>query len=166
MSKGSQQESTVETPKPLVTRIHTCLTIPYPCRVVGSTCEKTRRVPCFCCQGMLVSQQLCAQNRLQLGHRNVYGESMATFQMLHKFRLPILSTLEIVSRVQLWLVHFKRTRIQLTSIHHTAPVCPLKEPRRSPFSEYHTLGCGSLALENSKSPSLLYLICVMDRSCP
>jgi len=39
---------------------------------------------------------------------------------------------------------FKRNklngRIQLTSMLHTAPLCPLNEPNLSPFSEYHTFG--------------------------
>lgn len=38
-------------------------------------------------------------------------------------------------------------RIQSTSIHQTAPLWPLNVPRRSPLSEYHTLGCASLAQE-------------------
>ena len=43
---------------------------------------------------------------------------------------------------------------------------PLNEPRRSPFTAYHTFGWLSFAHENNKSPSLLYRICVIDRSCP
>lgn len=55
---------------------------------------------------------------------------------------------------------------QSTSMHQTTPPCPLNVPRRSPFNEYQTLGIGSFDAVKSKSPSLLYLICVMARSCP
>ena len=60
----------------------------------------------------------------------------------------------------------KFTVCQSMSIHHTAPLWPLYVPRRSPFSENHTLGFLSFDEENIKSPSRLYLICVMERSCP
>ena len=59
-----------------------------------------------------------------------------------------------------------KSRIQLTSTHQTAPLCPSNVPTLSPFSEYHIAGWASLATENNKSPSLLYLICVMERSWP
>lgn len=55
---------------------------------------------------------------------------------------------------------------QSTSRHQTTPPCPLNVPRRSPFSDHHTLGLESFAAENNKSPSRLYLIWVMARSCP
>lgn len=55
---------------------------------------------------------------------------------------------------------------QFTSKHHTAPWCPMKFPNLSPFNENQTLGWWSLAEENNRSPSLLYFICVMARSCP
>lgn len=55
---------------------------------------------------------------------------------------------------------------QSTSRHHTTPPCPLKVPKRSPFRDHHTLGLESFAAENNRSPSRLYLICVMARSCP
>ena len=57
-------------------------------------------------------------------------------------------------------------RIQLGSIHQRAPWCPLRVPNRSPFKAYHTFGMWSLEHENNRSPSLLYLICVIERSCP
>lgn len=56
--------------------------------------------------------------------------------------------------------------VQSTSMHQTAPWCPSNVPRRSPFSEYHTFGLGSFDDENNRSPSRLYLICVIARSCP
>merc|ERR1719354_705353 len=55
---------------------------------------------------------------------------------------------------------------QSQSTHHTAPVCPLYVPSLSPFTEYQTFATGSFATENSRSPSLLYLICVMALSWP
>jgi len=54
---------------------------------------------------------------------------------------------------------------QFTLIHHTAFVCPLYMPNCSPFNEHQKFGVTSLADENSTSPSLLYLIWVMVRSC-
>ena len=45
---------------------------------------------------------------------------------------------------------------QLTSIVHTAPLCPLYVPKRSPFIEYHTDGVLPLSAEKSRSPSRLY----------
>lgn len=56
--------------------------------------------------------------------------------------------------------------VQSTSIHQTAPWCPLNVPKRSPFTENHTFGFWSLLDEKIKSPSRLYLICVRARSCP
>jgi len=49
-------------------------------------------------------------------------------------------------------------------MHHTAPLCPLYEPKRSPFNENQTFGVLSLLAENNKSPSRLYLIFVIERS--
>lgn len=56
--------------------------------------------------------------------------------------------------------------VQSTSTHQTAPWWPLNVPSRSPFSENQTEGLWSLAVEKIRSPSRLYLICVMARSCP
>lgn len=50
--------------------------------------------------------------------------------------------------------------------NQTAPWCPSKVPSLSPLREYQTLGWWSLADENNRSPSLLYLICVIERSWP
>lgn len=55
---------------------------------------------------------------------------------------------------------------QSTSRHHTTPPCPLKVPKRSPFKDHHALGLESFAAQNNRSPSRLYLIWVMARSCP
>lgn len=55
---------------------------------------------------------------------------------------------------------------QSTSTHHTTPPWPLKVPKRSPLRDHHTLGFESFATENNRSPSRLYLIWVMARSCP
>lgn len=54
--------------------------------------------------------------------------------------------------------------IQFTSSDQTAPLCPLYVPMRSPESEYHTQGNRALLHVNNKSPSRLYLMCVMERS--
>ena len=48
-------------------------------------------------------------------------------------------------------------RIRVTSIHQTAPLWPLKVPSLSPLLEYQTVGLLSLATENRRSPSRLYL---------
>lgn len=56
--------------------------------------------------------------------------------------------------------------VQSTSIHQTAPICPFRVPKRSPFTVYQIFGLLSLALDKIISPSRLYLICVMARSCP
>lgn len=56
--------------------------------------------------------------------------------------------------------------VQSTSIHHKAPICPFNVPKRSPFTENHTFGLLSLPHDRIKSPSRLYLICVIARSCP
>lgn len=53
-----------------------------------------------------------------------------------------------------------------TSQHHTAPLWPRYVPNRSPLCAYHAVGVWSLAQENSKSPSLLYLRNVSGLSCP
>ena len=47
--------------------------------------------------------------------------------------------------------------IRVTSIHQTAPLWPLKVPSLSPLLEYQTVGLLSLATENRRSPSRLYL---------
>ena len=46
-----------------------------------------------------------------------------------------------------------------------APRWPWNVPSRSPFDVYHAEIFLSFDTENSKSPSLLYLICVSARSC-
>lgn len=55
---------------------------------------------------------------------------------------------------------------QLQSIVQTTPECPSNEPNRSPSFENQMLGDESLAAENRRSPSRLYLIWVMARSWP
>ena len=79
---------------------------------------------------------------------------------------------------------------QSTSMAHTTPWCPSYVPSRSPLTAYlslkqadinhqtsnqlamkiqavyQTQGWVSLAEEKSRSPSRLYLIWVMERSCP
>ena len=49
---------------------------------------------------------------------------------------------------------------------HTAPLCPMYVPTRSPSSEYHSVGWWSLAHVNTKSPSRLYLMNVRGLSWP
>ena len=44
------------------------------------------------------------------------------------------------------------------SMHQMAPLWPLKVPSLSPLLEYQTVGLLSLATENKRSPSRLYLI--------
>ncbi len=56
--------------------------------------------------------------------------------------------------------------VQSTSIVHTAPLCPSYVPSRSPLWAYHTLMTWSFEHENRRSPSLLNLIWVRDRSWP
>ena len=53
-----------------------------------------------------------------------------------------------------------------TSHAHTAPVCPLYVPRRSPVIASHTVGYKSFDVEKSRSPSLLYFTIVTARLCP
>mmetsp|Transcript_21518 Transcript_21518/g.47861 ORF Transcript_21518/g.47861 Transcript_21518/m.47861 type:complete len:218 (+) Transcript_21518:2509-3162(+) len=55
---------------------------------------------------------------------------------------------------------------QLGSMSHTAPPWGPYVPRRSPESEYQHVGLWSFAAVKIKSPSLLYLTVVIDRSCP
>ena len=43
-------------------------------------------------------------------------------------------------------------------MHQIAPLWPLKVPSLSPLLEYQTVGLLSLATENKRSPSRLYLI--------
>ena len=47
--------------------------------------------------------------------------------------------------------------IRVTSMHQMAPLCPLNVPSLSPLFEYQTVGLLSLATENNRSPSRLYL---------
>ena len=56
--------------------------------------------------------------------------------------------------------------VQSTSIVHTVPLCPSYVPSRSPLWVYHTLMTWSFEHENRRSPSLLNLIWVRDRSWP
>lgn len=56
--------------------------------------------------------------------------------------------------------------VQSTSIVQTVPLCPSYVPSRSPLSENQTLMTWSFEQENSRSPSLLNLICVSERSWP
>ena len=53
-----------------------------------------------------------------------------------------------------------------TSTVHTDPLCPSYVPNRSPLWENQTLMTWSFEHEKSRSPSLLNLICVSDRSWP
>ena len=55
---------------------------------------------------------------------------------------------------------------QLTSRHHTVPLCPSYVPIRSPLSANHTQGLWSLEAVKSRSPSRLYFTIVSGRSWP
>lgn len=55
---------------------------------------------------------------------------------------------------------------QSTSIVQTVPLCPSYVPNLSPLCAYQTLMMWSFEAEKRRSPSVLNLICVRERSCP